>query len=214
MKGEELKTLLAAAIAAIIAVTLLSAVPTFAGGDPVFAVSVSTGQIAPWGQELVHGAYMNVTTNPSWIENFDYTWGLGPWGGSDSGSSWSAFTFDGDEDNLRYSKGNLSQVPSTLKGLIWSGAGEPRAYYQTNFALYGEVWGMQWLTVRNSAGFPVILNEEMTNGYNQNFWFSSAESYTFTVTHATTSTPEPGGVLGLGTGLTAMAGFAIRRRHK
>ena len=185
----------------LVALALVSAIsPAFAGGLPSWYVAVSSGQYAPWGQEIVSDAIATVDTD--FPESND-TFAPPP-----KTTSWTSIVING------YYMGYISRstAPSEIVGKIWSGSNESRQYYQTTFALYGTVWGNRELTVRrDSDNFPVILNEPVSDGYNQTFWLSSSESYSYSLT----SVPEPGSLLAMGSGLVGLVGFGFRtRRHR
>lgn len=181
----------------LLVISFMLSVPALAGGPPSWYVQVSSGQFAPWGQELVSSAVVAVDNNFP-----DNNQAFAPPAGT---NSWTSIQIGSD------SFGYLSRMtpPARIDGEIWSGSNEDRQYYQTTFGLYGAEWGKRALTLKNSAGFPVIMSEPFTNGISKTFWLSSSERYTYSLTSVV---PEPGTIVSLLGGLIGLAGFGLRRR--
>lgn len=189
--------------AIIVVLALIGAVTSaFAAGPPAWAVSVDTGRT----EVDLYGNTVPVT-------NSTIVWlgqpGAGSVGYGLSNPNYYTTSYPAiDIAGTLYAEADIEKA-NGVYGVIQSKADETRPYYQTTFTLLGAEWGTMLLTVKNSVGFPVILNNEYTNRTSGTFWLSSSERYTYSLT----SIPEPSSILAFGSGLVGLGGLALRRRR-
>ena len=174
-----------------------------ANGDPMFWIGADTEKTE-----------VDLYGNTVKIYNIAFTWlgapgtgsvGLSPFNPAYTNLSYPTIDVNGSQ----YFEAQAERSAG-VRGQLQSAPDETRPFYETAFSLYGANWGTMELTVWDSSGFAVILNEDMTDRTTKTFWFSSAETYGFALRPA--SVPEPGSLLALFSGLVGIVGFGIRRR--
>lgn len=205
------------AVTALITILLLSLFATpavFAGGPPFFYVSVPTGIISPWGQELVHDA---VYFLPGVGGGTPYTRTFADNCGSNysTSSSWTAIVKDGE----RYAEICTSAAPSIINGIVWSAIGETRTEFALNVMMNssvpvdGDMWGARRFQLWTPGG-ELIADQLLHIG----------DMYTTTLTVYPTDNiatgsynwqlsqvPEPSCLLAFCGGLIGLLGVVKRR---